>query len=64
MTLRDRFRLTYVNLPLPERDKVAVVVDDNEMNWHVLRIEVENDTEISKKALKILDELNLLKTEK
>ena len=63
MTLRDRFRNTYIDLPLPERQKVAVVVEGKELTWNVLRLEVEADTQISKKALEILDELKLLKTE-
>ena len=63
--LRTRFYRTYANLPLPIRNEIAVVVDDNPVSWNVLKIEVDNTTMLGKKALEILDKLNfLIKNEK
>lgn len=59
--LRTRFYRTYVDLPVSIRSSVAVVVGDTSLSWNVLKIEVDNDTEIGKKGLKILEELNFLK---
>lgn len=63
--LKTRFYRTYANLPLPIRNEVAVVVGDNPISWNVLKIEVDNNTLLGKKALEILDKLNfLIKNEK
>ena len=59
--LKSRFNITFANLPIPMRDNVAVVVDDNPLSWNVLKIEVDNNTELSIKALNILDKLDFLK---
>ncbi len=59
--LKTKFYRTYVDLPVSVRSNVAVVVDDISLSWNVLKIEVDNDTEISKKGLKILKELDFLK---
>lgn len=58
--LKTRFYRTYANLPLPIRNEVAVVVGDNPISWNVLKIEVDNNTLLGKKALEILDKLNFL----
>ena len=63
--LKTRFYRTYANLPLPVRNQVAVVVDDDPISWNVLKLEVENNTVLGKKALEILNKLNfLIKDEK
>lgn len=58
--LKTRFLKTYVNLPLAVRSDVAVVVDGEDLSWNVLKIEVENNTDIGKKSLEILDKLGFL----
>jgi len=65
LDLRTRFYRTYANLPLPVRNEIAVVVDDEPISWNVLKIEVDNKTELGKKGLEILNKLNyLIKNEK
>ena len=59
--LKTRFYRTYVDLPVSIRSNVAVVVDDVSLSWNVLKIEVDNNTDMAKKGLKILNELNFLK---
>jgi hypothetical protein len=55
------FNKIYANLPLPSRSEIVAVVDGEPITWNVLRIEVENDTEKAKKALDILEQLDILK---
>lgn len=59
--LKTRFYRTYVDLPVSVRSNVAVVVDDVSLSWNVLKIEVDNNTDMAKKGLKILNELKFLK---
>jgi len=65
MSLNSRFARTYGDLPIPERSNVAVVVEKNgekvPLSWNILKIEVESNTELGEKGLKILDRLGLLK---
>ncbi len=61
MSLRSRFIRTFADLPIPERDKVAAVIDGIPMTWNVLRIEIENETEIGLKALEFLEKYELIK---
>lgn len=63
--LRTRFLRTYANLPLAVRNEIAVVIENDAISWNALKIEVENNTVIGKKATEILDRLNfLIKDEK
>jgi hypothetical protein len=59
--LKTRFYRTSVDLPISVRDGVAVVVDNMSLSWNVLKIEVDNNTNIGKKGLEILKELGFLK---
>ncbi|MDD4027434.1 MAG: hypothetical protein PHO75_04615 [Candidatus Shapirobacteria bacterium] len=59
--LKSKFGRTYVDLPISVRENIAVVVDDISISWNVLKIEIDNDTEIGKKGLKILNDLGFLK---
>jgi len=63
MSLKSRFLRTFANLPLPVRDEVAVVIDGQEISWHVLKIEVEANSDLGNKGLKILDKLSFLKND-
>lgn len=58
--LKTRFYRTYANLPLPVRNEISVVIDDEPISWNVLKIEVDNNTVLSKKGLEILNKLNYL----
>lgn len=58
--LKTRFLRTYTNLPLGIRNEISVVVDNEPISWNALKIEVENNTLVAKKALEILDKLNFL----
>ena len=58
---REKFLKIYSNLPLPIRDEV-VYIDDNQrpISWNVCYLEVVNNTELGQKILKRLEELNII----
>jgi len=61
--LKSRFYKTFANLPLGVRDEIVLVIDGQPITWNVIKLEVDTDSKISKRALKLLGELRLIKTE-
>lgn len=59
MTL-SRFVKTYNNLPLPERDMVCVVIDDEGVTWKLAYKEIKDKTELGEIIQKQLEDLNLI----
>lgn len=59
--LKANFYRTFADLPLGVRDEIIVVIDGQPMTWNVVKIEVDTDSDVSKKALKILQDLKFLK---
>ena len=60
MTLKNKFLKVYANLPEPERYQVIAIVDGKTYSWNVAYNEVSNDTELGRKILKKLEELEIL----
>ncbi|MBU1088588.1 hypothetical protein KKA02_01785 [Patescibacteria group bacterium] len=58
---KSRFYKTFANLPLGVRDGIVLVIDGQPITWNVIKLEVDTDSKTSKKALKLLDELRLIK---
>lgn len=58
--LKENFLKTYSNIPLNLRDEIILVFEDKPISWNVAYIEVKANSEISKKILKELKELNLI----
>lgn len=58
---REKFLKVYVNLPIPIRDEV-VYIDDNQkpMSWNVCYLEVSKSTELGQKILQRLEKLNII----
>jgi len=56
----ERFMKIYVNLPLPERDSVVIVIDDEPISWSVAYKEIKEKTELGKKIGKKLIELKII----
>lgn len=56
----ERFFAVYANLPIEERRKPIVVIDDEPISWNLAYEEIKNETERGKKILKILIELELI----
>ena len=60
--IKSTFLKTYPNLPLPLRQEIVVVLDGEPLTWNVVKLEVENNTKKGADALKILEELGILRT--
>jgi len=61
LTSREKFLKVYANLPVPIRDEV-VYIDDNQkpISWNVCYLEVVNSTDLGQKILQRLEELNII----
>lgn len=57
---KEQFLKIYSNLPLGVRKEIVVVIDNEPVTWDVAYIEVENDTEMSKRILSKLKELQII----
>lgn len=57
---KEHFLRIYSNLPLGVRKEIVVVIDNEPVTWDVAYIEVENDTEMSKRILSKLKELQII----
>ena len=58
--LRENFLKVYANIPMGLRDDIILVVDGKSLTWNVAYLEVKADTEMSKKILQDLKDLNLI----
>jgi len=58
--LRERFLKIYADVPLNMRKEIVLVIDKEPITWNVAYIEVSNNTEKSKKILKLLMELKII----
>lgn len=56
----ERFMKVYVNLPINLRKEVIVVIDKEPISWDVAHNEISHNTELGKKILKRLIELNII----
>lgn len=56
----ERFFQVYSGLPIEERKKPVVVIDNEPINWNLAYEEIKNETERGKKILKLLIELELI----
>ena len=59
--LESRFYKTLANLPLGVRDEIVLVINNQPMTWNVIKIEVDIESKLSKEALKLMNELKLLR---
>ena len=60
MDLKERFYNVYNNLPLGVRDEVIVVISDEPITWKVAKLEIDNDTSLSKEILQKLAALEII----
>ena len=59
--LESRFYKTLANLPLGVRDEIVLVINSQPMTWNVIKLEVDIKSKLSKEALKLMNELKLLR---
>lgn len=60
MDLKERFYKVYSNLPLGVRDEVVLVINNESISWKVARLEIDNNTPLSKDILERLGELKFI----
>lgn len=66
MDLKTRFLKVYTSLPLGVRKEIVLVLEEpverpiGPMTWGAAYIEVENDTELSKRILEKLADLQII----
>lgn len=58
--LKERFYLTYNKIPLGIRDEPILVIHDDSISWRVARLEIDQDTPLSKEILTKLAELQII----
>lgn len=57
---KDQFFKAYANLPEPERYQVIAIIDNKPYSWNVAYSEIELDTNLGRKILKKMEELQIL----
>ena len=63
MDIKASFYRTYANLPMGVRSEIIAVVDNNPLTWNSLKIEVDADTPLAKKALEDMVHMGILRKE-
>lgn len=57
---KDKFFKAYTNLPDPEREQAIAVIDGKPYSWNIAYNEISEDTELGKKILKKMEDLEIL----
>lgn len=60
MTAKEKFYHVYANVPLNLREEIILVIDDEPISWKVAKLEVDGETELSKKILVKLEALGVI----
>lgn len=60
MDLQTKFLKIYANLPLNERDRVIVIIDNQPLTWNSAWLEIDNNTEKGKQILEKLTQMKIL----
>ena len=60
MNLKEKFYKIYNNLPLGLRDELILVIHDEPITWKVARLEVDQETPLSKEILEKLAALEII----
>lgn len=61
MDLKAAFQKVYANLPLGARSEIVATIDSEPMTWNAVYIEVQEDTDKSKRILEFLEKIKILK---
>lgn len=56
----SRFLNVYANLPAKIKNQIVVVIDDQPMTWNAVHFELSQETELGKRALKQLIEMEII----
>lgn len=60
MNLKEKFLKAYINVPDALKDEIVVVVDSKPFSWNSAYFEIKNNTRLSEKILKNLNETNII----
>jgi len=60
MELKERFYKAYNNLPLGLREEIILVINDEPITWKVARLEVDNNTSLSKEIVEKLAAMEII----
>lgn len=60
MELKERFYKVYNNLPLNVREEIILVINDEPITWKVAKLEIDQDTGLSKEILGKLATLKII----
>lgn len=60
MNEKDRFLKVFSNLSIDLRREIILVIDDQPITWNVAYEEIDKETELGKRILKKLIELELI----
>jgi len=60
MELKEKFYKVYNNLPLNIREEIILVINDEPITWKVAKIEIDQDTALSKEILEKLTILRII----
>lgn len=55
-----KFRRAYANVPLPLRDEICCVIDDEPLTFRTARLEIDNKTEAGYKAIQQLLKMEII----
>ncbi|MDP1694588.1 MAG: hypothetical protein Q8L34_03540 [Candidatus Woesearchaeota archaeon] len=56
----ESFFIVYANLPIEERDKVVIVIDNEPISWNIAYQEIKNKTKRGEKILNTLKKLEII----
>ena len=57
---KEEFFRVYSNLPLEEREKVVIIINEEPVSWNVAYQHIKNGTKLGDTILKFLKELKIL----
>lgn len=60
MELKERFYKVYNNLPLNLREEVVLAIGEEPITWKIAKLEVDQDTVLSKEILAKLSGLGVI----
>lgn len=60
MELKERFYKVYNNLPLNLREEVVLAIGKEPITWKIAKLEVDQDTALSREILAKLSELEII----
>ena len=58
--LRSKFYRSYANIPIPLRKEICAVVANEPMTFQVIKIELDNKTDMGRRAVEQMNSVGIL----